>query len=291
MISVVIPSYNRRDCMSALLTDLQRQQGVDFEVIVVDDQSSDDTPGMIRERFPDVRLIVNEANAGPAVTRNKGVRAASGGIIIGFDSDVTLPDTGLLAKVRARFDELPQVDGFAFRIFKADGTTDDVERWWHPKPAESHSQKQFPTSYFSGTAYAFRRQTMESAGLFPEILYMHYEEVQLAWSVLDLGATILYDSGLTAVHHANPVSRRSQIEVFYKPRNQILLAASCLPWPHAVAYLAPRVPFQAAKALLNGHAADFLKAMRSAADLLPQILKARKPLSKNALTRIKNAGL
>jgi GT2 family glycosyltransferase len=276
--------------MSALLKDLQRQRGVDFEVIVVDDQSSDDTPSMIRECFSDVRLIVNEANAGPAVSRNKGVRSARGGIIVGFDSDVTLPDTDLLAKVIARFEEYPHVDGFAFRIFKADGTTDDVERWWHPKPAESHSEKQFPTSYFSGTAYAFRRQTMECAGLFPEILYMHYEEVQLAWRVLDLGATILYDSGLTAEHHANPVSRRSQIEVFYKPRNQILLAVSCLPWPHALAYLTPRIPYQAAKALLKGHVSDFIKAMRSAAHLLPQILKARKPLSKNALTRIKNPG-
>jgi glycosyltransferase involved in cell wall biosynthesis len=73
MISVVIPSYNRRDGMLALLADLHRQEGVEFEVIVVDDCSPDDSVEAIRSAFPTVRLAKNETNLGPSVTRNRGI--------------------------------------------------------------------------------------------------------------------------------------------------------------------------------------------------------------------------
>lgn len=291
MISIVIPSYNRRNCMLALLEDLRRQQDVDFEVIVVDDHSTDDSVCAIIDRFPEVLTTVNKRNSGPAVTRNTGIRQAHGDIIVGFDSDVTLPDPRLLAKIAERFKFDASVDGLAFRILAPDGRADDVGRWWHPRPIATHAEKSFPTSYFSGTAYAFRRVVMETADLFPEVLYMHYEEVGLAWRVLDLGGTIYYDPSLSVIHHANPVSRRSQIEVFYKPRNQVLLAISCMPWPHAIRFLVPRVLYQGAKAIFNGHVIEFFNAMRSAVSLTPHILKLRKPLSTSTMKRLKNLAL
>ncbi|HVZ20453.1 MAG TPA: glycosyltransferase family 2 protein, partial [Vicinamibacterales bacterium] len=184
MVSVVVPSYNRRDCMLALLADLHRQEGVAFEVIVVDDGSTDDSVAAIRRAFPSVQLLVNDTNSGPAVTRNRGIRAARGAIIAGFDSDVTLPNPYLLAHIATRFDAHPDIDGLALRLLTADGTRDDRARWWHSRPIETHADRAFLTSYFSGTAYAFRRDAVVTAGLYPEILYMHYEEVELAWRVL-----------------------------------------------------------------------------------------------------------
>lgn len=115
-------------------------------------------------------------------------------------------------------------------------------------------------SCFSGTAYAFRREAVIKAGLFPELLYMHYEEAELAWRILDGGGEILHMPDLAAVHHADPVSRRNEVEMFLKPRNQILLAASCLP---------------------------FVKAMGSALKLLPRQLEKRKPLRRETLARIR----
>lgn len=287
MISVVIPSYNRRDGMLALLADVFRQEDVEFEVIVVDDCSPDDSAEAIRRAYPAVRLFVNETNGGPAVARNRGIREARGEYIVGFDSDVTIPDPRLLAKAAACFRESQAVDGLALRIFKPDGVSEDVERWWHPLPVATHAEKPFFTSYFSGTAYAFRREAVIAAGLYPELLYMHYEEVELAWRIMDRGASILYTPGLAVVHHANPVSRRSEIEVFYKPRNQILLAASCLPVADALAYALPRTCFQGFKALTRGHFPKFVKAMSSAITLLPRQIESRKPLRKETLTRIR----
>lgn len=287
MLSVVIPSYNRRDCMLALLADVFSQCGVDFEVIVVDDDSSDDSVEVIRREFPQVRLLVNPTNGGPCVSRNRGILEAKGEWIVGFDSDVTLPDSRLLAKIAARFATSPGVDGLSLRILKPDGVSDDVERWCHPRPVTTHGSKAFFSSYFSGTAYAFRREAVIAAGLYPELLYMHHEEVELAWRILDGGGRILHVPDLPVLHHANPVSRRSQVEVFLMPRNQILLAASCLPIGQALLYVLPRTTFQGLKAIARGHFPDFLKAMASAVELLPKVCKQRKPLRSETLALLR----
>lgn len=286
MISVVIPSYNRRDCVLALLTDLYAQQGVEMEVIVVDDCSPDDSVEAIRRGFPQATVLVNEKNGGPAVSRNRGIRAARGEIVVGFDSDVTVPDSLLLSKVLTRFRDHPSVNGLAFRLLKPDGKSEDTPRWWHPVPLESHADKSFLTSYFSGTGYAFRRDDLLSAGIYPEILYMHYEEVELAFRILDQGGAILHCPEIVVLHHANEVSRRSEVTVFYKPRNQILLAASCFPGFKAIRYVIPRLVFQFVKACGGGHLKDFIRAMRSASQLLPALLQNRRPLRSETLQRI-----
>lgn len=286
MISVVIPSYNRRDCVLALLTDVYAQKGVEVEVIVVDDCSPDNSVAAIRSAFPQATVLVNEKNGGPAVTRNRGILAATGDIVVGFDSDVTIPDEMLLSKVVARFESLPQVTGLAFRLLKPDGKSEDTPRWWHPVPIDGYADKEFFTSYFSGTAYAFRREDLVKSGMYPEILYMHYEEVELAYRIIDQGGAILHCPELVALHHANEVSRRSEVTVFYKPRNQVLLAAACLPGLKAVQYVVPRVCYQFVKACGGGHVKDFVRAMRSASDLLPGMLENRRPLRRETLQRI-----
>ena len=96
MLSIVIPCYNRSDLILALLRDVYAQRDVDFEVIVVDDCSPDDSVASIRRAFPQTKVLVNEKNSGPAVARNRGVLAAKGEFIVGFDSDVTIPDKHLL---------------------------------------------------------------------------------------------------------------------------------------------------------------------------------------------------
>jgi GT2 family glycosyltransferase len=286
MISVVIPAYNRRDSVLALLADLDAQRGVEFEVIVVDDRSTDDTVEAVTARFPGTILLQQEVNGGPAVARNRGVQAARGATIVGFDSDVRLPHTQLLLGVSQRFRALPQVAGFAFRILQADGVTEDAARWWHPVPLQQYATRSFFTSYFSGTAYAFRKSAMLEAGLYPEDLFMHYEEVELAFRILDNGGSIMYAPEFVVHHHEGKVSRRSQVTTFYRPRNQLLLAAGYLPWPRAIAYLAPRVPFQFFKALRHRHLRSYARAMTSACRLLPARLRERRPLKKETLRRM-----
>ncbi len=286
IVSVVIPAFNRRDSVLQLLGDLYRQTGISFEVIVVDDCSPDGTADAVAAAFPQVRLLRNSRNGGPAVSRNRGIEAAQGEFIVGVDSDVTVPDRGLLAKAAAALRGHPEAAMLAFRLYAADGHSEDGPRWWHPQPLATHAAKSFPTHYFSGTGYAGRRTDLLAAGLYPEILYMHYEEVELAFRVLDRGRVILYCPDLPVVHHAHPVAARSKIKVFYKPRNQILVALACYPWPRAFAYLVPRLAYNFGYALRHGNLADFCGALASAWQLGRQRLRHRAPLSAETWRRI-----
>ena len=277
MLSIVIPSYNRRDLVLALLRDVYAQEAAEFEVIVVDDRSPDDSVAAIQREFPQVRVLVNEKNSGPAVARNRGVLAAKGEFIVGFDSDVTIPDRLLLKKIADAFQAEPTVACLALRILKPDGHSDDVERWCHPLPL-AVADHPFLTSYFSGTAYAMRREPMIRAGLYPEIFYMHHEEVELAFRLLDQGDSIRHCPDLSVLHHASPISARSYVETFYHPRNQILLVLLSYPLVRGLIHLIPRTLYQASVALKCGHFEIYCGAIRDGLRLAQAIIATRKPL-------------
>jgi GT2 family glycosyltransferase len=228
--------------------------------------------------FPKVRVIINTNNQGPAASRNSGIRSAKGSIIVGFDSDVSIRDPHLFRKVTELFRKQSSCGALAFRILGPDGETDDADRWWHPLAMNSHSHRTFKSSYFSGTAYAFRRDDIIRAGMFPELFYMHFEEVELAWRTINTGSSICYCPELEVLHLSGISSRRSEIDVFFRPRNQILIAISCLPPFLVVVYLVPRLVHQFYRALAHGYLSDFINAMSSAIYLLPRQLSRRQAI-------------
>ena len=288
MISIVIPTYNRCNSVLALLSNIYLQEDEVFEVIVIDDCSCDDTVASVLREFPRARLIVNETNQGPCVARNRGIMAAQGVIVVGLDSDVAVHDRRLLVKVRESFDKDPSTTGIAFRILMADGITDDIPRWWHPVPIDRWKNKQFRTNYFSGTGYAFQRSSVVQAGLYPEILFMHYEEVVLAYRMLDNGGTIRYCPQIRVLHHAGKEQRNSKIQVYYTPRNQVIVALLCLPSWHCVGYLVPRLVYQFARAVYGAHLNQFLLAMRDVGGKIFQIIECRKPLKISTIRRMRS---
>jgi GT2 family glycosyltransferase len=86
LVSVVIPTYNRAGIISQTIDNVFQQTYRNFELIVVDDGSTDDTQATLR-RYGDRIRVVTQANSGPAVARNRGVEAARGEIIAFQDSD------------------------------------------------------------------------------------------------------------------------------------------------------------------------------------------------------------
>ena len=85
--SVVVPTYDRADSVGHTLASVFAQTLDDFELVVVDDGSTDDTLGALA-RIDDPRLVVaTQANAGPAAARNHGMRLARGAHVAFLDSD------------------------------------------------------------------------------------------------------------------------------------------------------------------------------------------------------------
>ncbi len=85
-ISVIIPTFNRRDRLAKALASVLAQEDVCFEVIVVDDGSTDGTREMIQKDFPSVSYLWQE-NQGPSAARNRGIERAQGEWIAFLDSD------------------------------------------------------------------------------------------------------------------------------------------------------------------------------------------------------------
>src|SRR6478672_8327611 len=78
-LSVIILNYNVRYFLEQCVLSVERAiTGLDAEIIVVDNNSSDDSVAMIRSRFPDVKLIANSENTGFPKGNNIGVAAAKG---------------------------------------------------------------------------------------------------------------------------------------------------------------------------------------------------------------------
>lgn len=89
--SIVIPSYNRKHMLGQCLDAVLRQDYADYEVIVVDDGSTDGTGALVQQLYPKVVYIRQPHNQGPAVARNRGIKAASGSIIAFTDDDCQVP--------------------------------------------------------------------------------------------------------------------------------------------------------------------------------------------------------
>ena len=91
LVSVIIPTLNRREDLCRCIDSLLTQTLVSIEIIVVDDCSKDDTREFIGINYPDVRLIACFRRYGPSHLRNMGLREAKGKFILFLDSDVILP--------------------------------------------------------------------------------------------------------------------------------------------------------------------------------------------------------
>ena len=85
-VSVIIPTYNRKNLLKRALHSVNNQTFVPREIIVVDDGSSDGTKDWVLERFPDVRYIYQD-NSGVSSARNSGIKEAIGSWIAFLDSD------------------------------------------------------------------------------------------------------------------------------------------------------------------------------------------------------------
>ena len=122
--SVIIPTYNRAALVRRALASVLSQDDGDFEIVVVDSASTDDTREVVREhaaRDGRVRLICEETRRGVCPARNTAVDAATGGWIIPLDSDDELAP-GALALFRRKITAHPQVDHHRFMCRWDDGS-------------------------------------------------------------------------------------------------------------------------------------------------------------------------
>jgi len=120
-VTVSLVSYNTRDLLRACLQSVAATAGVSYEVLVVDNGSSDGSPTMVTREFPGVQLIANPDNRGFAAANNLAIRRACGRHVLLLNPDtVVFPHT--IAEMAAFLDENENVGICGPRILFPDGT-------------------------------------------------------------------------------------------------------------------------------------------------------------------------
>jgi len=175
-VSVIIPTYNRAYCIEFAINSVLAQTLKDFELIVVDDGSTDNTPDVLA-RFGDRIRVIRQQNAGVSAALNAGIFAARGGwvAILGSD-DEWLPDA--LEKLFTPFADddkiIARVGNVQFEDDRLEGTLFQLRGWAinQPKKLRRPLIRAIRTWFFP-QAFVARRQEALAVGLFDTRLSLH----------------------------------------------------------------------------------------------------------------------
>ncbi|MFC1681882.1 glycosyltransferase [Pseudomonadota bacterium] len=196
MISVVVATYNRLASLRRLVKSVQEQTlpPSAFELIVVDDGSTDGTVDLLREISEGSKFrfhFLSQENRGPASARNAGMRHATGEFVL-FTDDDCIPDPDWLEKVSQFLEANADVHGCGGRIVKQRNTP--ISRYVDRCGAMHH-----PLSYDGTVDYlvtanaAYRREVLEAVrGFCEDISWPGGEDPDLSYRVIKHGGRLAY---------------------------------------------------------------------------------------------------
>jgi len=172
VISVVVPTYNRAHMLGRSIRSILAQTFQDFEIIVVDDGSTDDTQKVVRS-FGDrrIRYVQHDENKGEAAARNTGIRLAKGEYIASQDSDDEwLPEK--LAKQVEVLDNSPPDVGVVYTGFwkSHDGRKTYIPFSWVKHPNGNIHKQLLRGNFIGSPVTLIRKGCFEKVGMFDERL-------------------------------------------------------------------------------------------------------------------------
>ena len=247
-LSVVIICWNDlrviRDCLRSIYDGTH---ATDFEVIISDNGSVDDSIEFVRNHYPQVRIVENQQNLGFARGNNAGIRASRGEYVLILNPDTILHSCALDRLVEFA-DRHPEAGAFGCRVLNPDGTYQisarlfpTVWRYWVAALGLARVSSLFtyeeyrhwlgdterPIDWQSGCCVMFRGNLLKSLGGFDEQFFYHCEEVDLCLRVRKAGHAILFTPQAVITHlGGQSVSRfpirfeiekhRSRYRYFYK---------------------------------------------------------------------------
>lgn len=295
--SIVIVNYNGGEHLAACVSALTEQTLTDFEVVVVDNASNDNSlEHAIRAAGGDPRFVFDRAgaNLGFAAGNNRGIARSRGSLIVTLNPDA-FPERDWLSTLCAAASERPDVAMFGSLQLTADGT-DRLDGagdrylafgipWRDRNPARldrarTAHRPSFATFAPCAAAAAYRREAFEAVGGFDDDFFCYVEDVDLAFRLRLAGHCCLQltDAKVRHVGGASSGGELSDFARFHGTRNLIWCFAKNMPG----ALLTVMLPLHLAalailvlKAAGRGQAGTTVRAIASAWRGLPDIRKKR----------------
>jgi hypothetical protein len=223
-LSVVIICWNDLTVIAECLRSIfESSTGVDLEVIISDNDSTDDSIEFIRRNYPQVHIVQNGANLGFAKGNNAGIRVTRGRYVLILNPD-TIVHKGALKKWLEFAESHPEAGAFGCRVLNPDGSyqgsarpfptirrdwiaalclrplgrfsdafTSDIYTGW---PGDTKR----PVDWQSGCCILVRSTVLKELGGFDESFFYHFEEVDLCRRIWNTGWSILYNPEVTITH-------------------------------------------------------------------------------------------
>ena len=224
-LSVIIVNYNGAKDLKPCLYSLYREtRDISFEIILIDNASTDGSVEIVENEFPKVQIIRNLENRGFAAANNIAIRQAEGEYILLLNADTETLDRAI-EKTVAFMEGKPHIGVVGCKLVYADGTQQPSVHGYHTVlgafldatflhlliPA-SIVVRGRGISYFDrteatevdcviGAYFMFRKSLIDTIGLLDEQFWIYYEEMDYCQRARDAGFETWYFPGAVVVHH------------------------------------------------------------------------------------------
>lgn len=243
-LSVIIVNYNVKYFLEqCLLSVLRACEGLSVEVIVVDNASSDGSVDMVKQKFPNVKLIANADNTGFSKANNQGIKTASGEYVLLLNPDTVVAEDTFTECVLF-MNNHPEAGALGVRMIDGKGNFLPESKRGLPTPAVAF-YKTFGLSFLfpqsktfgkyhlgflpenetnevdilSGAFMFIRKAALDKAGLLDETFFMYGEDVDLSYRIQQAGYKNYYFADTTIIHYKGESTRKGSlnyVRVFYK---------------------------------------------------------------------------
>jgi GT2 family glycosyltransferase len=232
LLSIIIVNWNTRDLLRDCLSSLFDDPQADYEVIVVDNGSSDGSACMIRHEFPAVQLIENTQNDGYARANNLGIRSSCGRYLLLLNSD-TLVSAGALPRLIDFMEQHPTAGACGPRLVRADGRPQSYAFGGDPtlgyllrrgasqlllhRPLHDWATSAtLAVDWVSGACLLARRAAIQQAGPLDERFFMYFEDNEWCLRIRKAGWSVYYYPAVEIVHlGGQSLARNPQAEQVY----------------------------------------------------------------------------
>ena len=226
-LSVIVASYNTSKLLQACLESIYATtRGLEFEVIVVDDCSTDGSPEMVRMLFPQVHLIVNPQNMRYAKTNNVGLKAARGRYGLLLNSDVEV-HPGAFSGLVAFMDLHPEAAAAGPKLISPDGSIQQCIRSFPGKlyllfqalslhkiwPQNPFTGRYYNTAFdynrsqavqsIGTTCFIIRRSIWENYGMLDERLTLAFVDLAYCYGLREQKQNVYYIHNVTVMHYGS----------------------------------------------------------------------------------------
>jgi GT2 family glycosyltransferase len=226
-VSVIVISYNGSDVIRGCLNTLEANDYPNFELIVVDNGSTDTLCEIVEREYPRVRLVHLMPNRGYAGGMNEGLKAARGEILIPFNDDTESTPNLITEMIRPLMEDSSiGITGckilypdrktlqHAGGVILPNGLTHHIG---YGEEDRGQYEQAREADYVTGCALAIRRGLFEQLGLYDDRYYpTYFEEVEFAWRARRAGHRILYVPSAVLYHLESKTEGRLSPAMLYR---------------------------------------------------------------------------